>query len=117
MSTAVPINLTIEQGTDFSVEFNLRDENGDYINLTGYTVIAKMARNYTTQTKYSLNPVIVNPVDGLIRLSMPDTGGSLVVKTGDLKSGRYVYNVYINSPAGKSDKVIDGVITVISGVL
>lgn len=117
MSTAVPINLTIEQGTDFSVEFNLRDENGDYINLTGYTVTAKMARNYTTQTKYSLNPVIVNPVNGLIRLSMPDGTSSFVQTTNNLKPGRYVYNVYINSTSGKSDKVIDGVITVISGVL
>lgn len=117
MATAVPINLTIEQGTDFAVEFNLRDENGDYINLSGYTVTAKMARNYTTTTKYSLNPVILDSATGLIRLSMPDTGGSLITKTGDLKAGRYVYNVFVNSLTGVSNKVVEGVITVVAGVL
>ena len=117
MATAVPINLTIEQGTDFIAEFNLRDESGNFINLSGYTVASKMARNYTTSVKYSLNPVILNVSTGLIRLSMPDGSSSFIQTTNNLKEGRYVYNVYISSSLGITNKVIEGIITVVSGVL
>ncbi len=115
--SAVPINLTIESGSDWAVEFNLRDENGDYIDLTGYTLSCKMARNYTTSTKYSLNPQITNTAIGLIKLSMPNTGGTFVTKTQDLKPGRYVWNLLITNGQGETDKVLEGVITVKPGVL
>ena len=117
MATAVPINLTIEQGTDFIVEFNLRAESGNFINLFNYTVTAKMARNYTTSVKYSLNPTILNPTTGLIRLSMPDGVSSFVQTTNNLKEGRYVYSVYINGSSGTTSKVVEGIITVVPGVL
>lgn len=115
--SAVPINLTIEAGSDWAVEFNLRDENGDYIDLTGYTLSCKMARNYTTLIKYSLNPQIMDTATGLIKLSMPNTGGSLITKTQDLKPGRYVWNLLATNQGGDSDRVIEGVVTVKAGVL
>jgi len=120
MTVAVPINLTIEKGADFFVEFNLRDEDGNYLDLTNYSVAAKMARNfYSTTTKYSLNAQKVDNLTGLISISMNDTSTSqFLVGTDELKEGRYVYNVYIESTGtyGK-DKVIEGIITVVPGVL
>lgn len=115
--SAVPINLTIESGSDWAVEFNLRDENGDYIDLTGYTLSCKMARNYTTTTKYSLNPQIITPATGLIKLSMPNTGGSLVTKTQDIKPGRYLWNLLVTNQGGDTDRVIEGIVVVKAGVL
>lgn len=117
MATAIPVNLQIESGADWEVTFNLRQENGEFLEMTAYTVSAFMARNYTTSSKYNLNATIVDPATGLVRLSMPNSGGSLVVKTQDVKPGRYVWNLFITSPGGTTDKVIEGVVTVIPGVL
>lgn len=114
---AVPVNLLIENGEDWEVSFNLRDEYGNFLPLTGYTVDSKMAKNYSSTTKYSLNAQIINPAQGLIKLSMPNSGGLLVTKTQDLKPGRYVYNVFITDTLGKTDKVVEGIITVNPSVL
>jgi hypothetical protein len=114
---AVPINLLIEKGEDWEVTFNLRDEYGQYVNLSGYTVTAKMAKNYTTTEKYNLNAQIVVPNEGLIKLEMPNSGSSLITKTQDLDEGRYVYSIFVDSSNGKTEKVIEGIITVKPSVL
>ena len=120
MTVAVPINLTIEKGADFFVEFNLRDEDGNYLDLTNYSVVATMARNYyPTTTKYTLSAEKVDNLTGLISISMNDTSTSqYAVGTDELKEGRYVYNVFIesNGTFGKG-KVIEGIIEVVPGVL
>lgn len=114
---AVPIHLSMDNGEDWSVSFNLRDESGNYLNLSGYTIDAKMSKTHTSSTKYSLNAQITNVSTGLILLSIPNTGGQLVTKTQDIKSGRYVYNVFITSLTGNTEKVIEGIITVNPSVL
>lgn len=115
--SAVPINLTIENGEDWEVSFNLRNEFGDFLDLAGYTVTAKMAKNYTATIKYDLNPQIIISAEGLIKLQMPNSGGVLITKTQDIKPGRYVYTVFIESNTGKTEKVIEGIITVKPSVL
>lgn len=117
MATAVPINLTIENGEDWEVSFNLRDDTGDFLDLAGYTVTAKMAKNYTSTIKYDLNPQIVIAAQGLIKLQMPNSGGNFITKTQDIKPGRYVYSIFIDSVSGKTEKVIEGIITVNPSVL
>jgi hypothetical protein len=87
---AVPIELTIDRGEDWQVSFNLRNDMGSYINLSGHTVVGKMSRNFTSVTKYSLNAQITDASTGLIKLSMPNEGGQLVTKTQDLKPGTFL---------------------------
>ena len=114
---AVPIELTIDRGEDWQVSFNLRNDMGSYINLSGHTIVGKMSRNFTSVTKYSLNAQITDASTGLIKLSMPNEGGQLVTKTQDLKPGRYVYNIFVTDPSGNTEKVIDGIIIVNPSVL
>lgn len=115
--SAVPINLIIENGEDWEVSFNLRDDLGNFLDLTGYTVTAKMAKNYTTTVKYDLNAQIVISAQGLIKLQMPNSGGNFITKTQDIKPGRYVYSIFIDSVTEKTEKVIEGIITVKPSVL
>jgi len=116
---AVPINLVIDQGDTFEVTFNLRDTSGTFINLSSYSVEAKMAKNYTnTSTQYSLNPSVLDPTTGLIKLTIPASGGQLITKTQDIPEGRYVYNVRIlNASLSQIEKVIEGIVTVRGSVL
>jgi pterin-4a-carbinolamine dehydratase len=112
--SAVPINLLIESGEDWSVSFNLRDEYEEYINLTNFVVAAKMAKNYRkTATKINLNPVITTSIEGEVTLTLNSA------QTSALKFGRYVYDVIITAPlnqGGKKKKVVEGIITVQEGV-
>lgn len=112
--SAVPINLLIESGEDWSVSFNLRDEYEQYINLTSFAVVAKMARNYRkAATKINLNAAITMPAEGEVTLTLNST------QTSGLKFGRYVYDVIITAPlnqGGKKKKVVEGIITVQEGV-
>lgn len=116
---AVPLNLVMEKGDTFEVVFNLRDPAGNLINLTNFTVEAKMARNYTnTATQYNLNAEVVIPDEGLVRLSMPASGGQLITKTQDIPEGRYVYNIRVsNASLTQIEKVVEGVITVKGSVI
>ena len=116
---AIPVNLTITKGNDFNADFNLKDVNGNFIDLTGYTVSAFMARNYTTSNVISLNAQgDLNASEGLIRISMPDHGGALTTTTTSLKVGRYVYNIFIeNTSTEVKEKVIEGIIEVEPSVL
>lgn len=116
MSTAVPVNLEIESGTDWKVGFNLRDEFGRYLDLGSnengsHVVTAQMARNYTSTTKYDLNAEIIQPNEGAVQLSLSRSD------TTSLKAGRYLWNIFLTDPEGVKSKVIEGVITVIPGVL
>lgn len=117
--SGIPLNLLLDKGDTFEVFFNLRDNSGNFINLTNYIVEAKMARNYSnTETQYNLNPTVINSAEGLIRLSIPATGGPLISKTQDIPEGRYVYNVRIhNTVLNKIEKVIEGIITVRGSVI
>ena len=185
--SAVPVQLTIFRGSDFTVDLTVRQYTGQALPLTGYTVTAFMARNYTTNVKYDLHPTVENPSNGTITLNVKDAisltllGGSLsgdyaigetitgltsgstakviswngsnnlkiasmsgdfidgetikgsvssanyVLNSGsnitksttslDFKSGRYVYDIFIESGLGVKDKVITGIITVEPSVL
>lgn len=116
---AVPLNLVMEKGDTFEVEFNLRDPAGNLINLLNYTIEAKMAKNYSnTATQYDLNPTILIPSEGLISLNMPASGGQLITKTQDIPEGRYVYNIRVfNSNLTRIEKVVEGIITVKGSVI
>ena len=41
------LNYTLEKGTDFETELNLTEDDGSFLNLTGYTAAAKI-RKYPT---------------------------------------------------------------------
>jgi hypothetical protein len=115
MASTVPVNLTVEQGADFLVEFNLRNESNSFLNLAGYSVSAQFARNYySTTPKFSLNASI--PVDtqdlGLVQLELS------AAETTAFKAGRYVYSLVItNDATGEKDRYIEGIVTVTPGVL
>ena len=116
---AIPLNLVMEKGDSFEVVFNLRDASGNFINLNQFIVEAKMAKNYTNKdTQYNLNPQVIIPDEGLIKLSVPASGGPLITKTQDIPEGRYVYNIRVLSPSlTQIEKVVEGIITVKGSVL
>ncbi len=111
--SAIPINLKIEKGTDFSKVFTLKDEYENPINLTSHFVSAFYSHSYVSSTKYNFNSDIIDPLNGKIEISLSSTQTSL------LKLPRYVYDVVITSPinlGAMKFRVYEGVMEVSPGV-
>lgn len=102
---ATKSNLVIDQGSTFSTDLTLTDENGDPIDLVGYTANSQIRKWYTSSTPSATFTTAINTQIGVITLSLTAN------QTSNLVSGRYVYDVEINSGAEVS-RIVEGIVTI-----
>ncbi len=106
---AVYANLTVDQGASFSANIDVVDNDGDALNINGYTVAGQLRKTYSSTTATDFTTSIINASAGVAQISLTAT------QTGALKAGRYVYDVEINN-SGTITRVIEGQIEVTPGV-
>ena len=97
-------NLVIDQGTTFSLIFNITNVDGTAKDLTSYTGSSHLRKSYYTNT-YTAFTVAKDNLEGEITISLTAT------QTSALKAGRYVYDVEIVSNV-ETLRVLEGIITV-----
>ena len=103
---ATKANLVIDQGTTFSVELDLTDDNGDALYLEGFAANAQLRKWYTSVNSTSF-ATTVNNSSGQIILSLTST------QTGALAAGRYVYDVELTEISTNAvSRVVEGIVTV-----
>jgi len=102
---ATKANIIIDQGTTFSTDIYLTDDNGVAIDLTGYTGASKMRKHYTSSNAQSFT-VSLNVSSGAVTLSLTSAN------TGDLVAGRYIYDVELTSSSNTVSRIVEGVVTV-----
>lgn len=107
---AIISNLTIDQGSTFSVDIDVTDADGDALNLTDYTVKGQMRKTYTSSTATTFVSEITNATGGVVTISLTATA------TNALKAGRYVYDVEITSPTSVVTRIVEGQVEVTPGV-
>jgi hypothetical protein len=88
------VNLSIEQGTDFSLSLTLKS-NGAPIDLTNYNFTAKMKKHYSASNYYPF----------LITKELPYSSGKVTIGmassiTSTISPGRYVYDVLATTGIG-----------------
>jgi hypothetical protein len=101
---ATKANLVIDQGSTFSTDLTLKDENGDPLNLSGYSANSQMRKWYTSSSPTAVFTTEVLDT-GVITLSLNAN------QTGSITAGRYVYDVEITDGSAVS-RVVEGIITV-----
>ena len=107
---AFPINLVIEQVTDFDATFNVQNEdNTTPLNLTGYNATARMKKSYGALDHISFVVDFVDRYNGIIKISLSNSTTSL------LENRRYAYSIVLTSPQGKKSRVIEGIAEVTPG--
>ena len=90
-------------GATLSLSFACKDENGDAVNLTGYTARAEVRPTISSSTiTLNLAPTIPTPANGIISVSIADEVTALI------EPGAYVWGLVLVTPAG-------GVIPIESG--
>lgn len=102
---ATKANITIDQGTTFSTVISLTDDNGEPIDLTGYTGRSQMRKHYTSSNSQSFTVSLSN-TSGVVSLSLTAT------QTANLTPGRYVYDVEVVSGANIVSRIVEGIVTV-----
>lgn len=102
---AIKANLLIDQGSDFSTEIDVLDDNGDPVVLTGFTGAAQMRKHYTSSTSTAFN-VTINAGNGTVTLSMNAATSSAVTP------GRYVYDCELTSSSNVVSRLVEGIVTV-----
>jgi hypothetical protein len=100
-------NLTIDQGTTYTVSISVNDDTGSARNLTGYTGRSQMRRSYYSSSNTSFTVTITNPSAGEITLNLS------AAQTANVKAGRYVYDLeLVNSNTLAVERVVEGIVTV-----
>ena len=104
------VNISIEQGANFSNSFLLEDDlTNSTKNLAGYTGIAKLAKHPGSSSKTSFSVTITSST-GTVGIAL--TSGQTAV----LKPGRYVYDVLLTDTSGVKTRVVEGMALVNAGV-
>jgi hypothetical protein len=107
---AIYSNLFIDQGTDFSADIDVTDEQDNALDLTGYTAAGQIRRSYTSKTAVDFTTTIKNETEGKLKIDLSS------IQTESFQAGRYVYDVEITSSGGIKTRVLEGQITITPGV-
>lgn len=108
--SASPLNLTIEQGTDFEIKLTVRNKDNSPLNLLSYTASSSLKKHYKSTTSHPFTITFLDRINGRISLSMGST------TTSALSEGRYVYDVLLTSPNTVKTRVVQGTVLVSPGV-
>lgn len=103
-------NLYVDQGTDYSVEVGIYDDNNAAWDLAGYTAESKIKKSYYSSTSYNFTANISQQNAGTVVLTLPAS------VTTSMEQGRYLYDVVVTSSGGTKTRVIEGIVTVNPGV-
>lgn len=98
-------NLYIDQGTTFTQSFYLQDPTGLALDLTGYIGRSQLRKEYTDSVYFSFS-VDVGANTGVITISLPATVSS------NIESGRYLYDVEIESNTSVVTRIVEGFCTI-----
>lgn len=102
-------DLTIDQGSDVTIEIDLVEDDGSAKNLTGYSVAAKMKRSYDSVDSADI-------VDFTAYVGSPATDGTAVISLTNVQTdalqtrGRYVYDVEISFVDSNANTIIERVL-------
>ena len=104
-------NLRLEQGTTFSSDITVTNDDETIFDLTGHVASGKMAKGYASTHTRTIFTTSVNTATGVVTISLNAD------QTNNLEEGRYVYDVEILKTSDSTvTRVIEGIITVFPSV-
>lgn len=101
---AIKANLIIDQGTTYSTSLNLTDDDGNVVDLTGYTANAQIRKTYSSTNSISFS-VTTDAATGTLTISLSAN------QTANMTPGRFVYDVFLTNPSNVVSRIVEGIIT------
>ena len=97
------VKLLAQSGVTLSFSLTAEDDNGDPVDLTGYTPFGTVRPFAGSETvTLDLAPTIPVGTDGVIDISIPSAS------TANVEPDTYVWEVVVDTPTGDSIKLADG---------
>ena len=104
---ASQVELFCDQGTDFSYQLDVSNDDGTPLNVANYVFNSSVRKSYySTAVVANLTISILSAANGNVQLSMNSA------TTSNIKPGRYVYDVKMKNDSNTTFRVIEGIITV-----
>jgi hypothetical protein len=105
---ATKANINVDQGTTFTTQIDLTDENNDPIDLAAYTANAEIRRWYSSTDAAAVFTANTgtNTAAGVLTLSLSAN------QTSNLEYGRYVYDVKLTDASNTITRIVEGIVTV-----
>jgi hypothetical protein len=97
-------NISIDQGTDYTLSLTVEDDDGETLSLAGYTANAQIRKHYMSANSIDFIAEIQDNTAILLTLTP--------TQTVNVEPGRYVYDVEIRSPANTVTRVVEGICTI-----
>ena len=104
------VELTIEQGANFSTILDLKDSSGALLNISGYSVASQMRKSYYSTSANNFVMTITDASSGQITMTMNSSNTSNIVP------GRYVYDILLTDNGGVKTRIIEGIVNVLPSV-
>jgi len=101
---ATKANLVVDQGTTFTTTITVSDDEGNALDLTGYTGAAQIRKHYTSSNSVNF-AVTITPASGEVTLSLTANA------TANLNAGRYVYDCELTN-SGTVSRILEGIVTI-----
>lgn len=99
--TVMAVNLTIEQGEDFSTTFNIKNPDESVPTLTNYSTLGTVKKHSGATVGVAFTTSL-NTSTGVISVGLAKT------VTAGLSPGRYYYDVFLIAPDTSRKKVVNG---------
>lgn|GEM_PF-5252088 len=96
--------LHITQGCDFSATISIKDASAAALDLTGYTVVAKL-KNISNGQIESITTAITDTVGGVVTISLDEQGTAALTASSSIQ---YVYGIKLVSASGDTLPEIQG---------
>ena len=103
-------NITVNCGTDFTQDYDLFESGGKVIDLSGFTMSAALRKHRGSGTSVSFTTSFISRTQGKIKLFIPSW------ISGNLKPGRYLYDVLLTSPGGAKSIIVEGNVNARAGI-
>lgn len=101
---AIKVNLVMDQGATFTSTFTMTDDNEEIIDMSTYTMSAKMKKSETSSNSFSFSVSGANT--GVVTMGMSAN------TTNSISAGRYLYDVKAVALDGTVSRLVEGIITV-----
>lgn len=103
--SAAKYDITLDQGSTFTLQITLQQPAGTPINLSGYTIRSQIRKSYTGSLIEEFTCAIVTAASGIFQMALT------AEETKLLTEAEYVYDVEI-SISGNVTRVLEGTIYV-----
>lgn len=100
--TVSAINITIEQGEDFTRTYNIKNPDESTPTLANYTVAGTLKKYPEAVGVGNTFTTSLNTTTAVLTISLSKT------VTSSLKPGRHYYDLFLISQSGTRTKIIEG---------